>query len=572
MSYNPQFSKLGEILVNEKIISEKELEKALAEQKKKKGKLGNVLISLGIITEDQLVKAFSLQLGSKSISEDELLKASVDTVKLLSEDFAKENNVITLKKTSSSIYVAMEDPEDVSTIDAIKKLTKLNPEILVAGSAAIKNALEQLYENVKKSGEVESAISNIKVIRGDEEDGDELDLGSEKVSAKDAPFVKLVNLILTEAIKEDSSDVHVEPGRNEVNVRIRIDGVLMKIMTPPVSSLNGIVTRIKILSKLNIAEHRLPQDGRMKIKTDTRDIDVRVSILPTVHGEKVVLRLLGSGKLSLNLTNLGFPDNKLKTFRRWITQPYGMIIISGPTGSGKSTTLYAALQEIHSEGINITTVEDPVEYQLAGINQVQMHDEIGLTFAASLRSILRQDPDVLLIGEIRDEETANIAVKFSMTGHLVFSTVHANDATSTILRLLDLGIPPFLLGSSLNLVMAQRLVRTIDADSKESYKPSKDELDQISFPKAKIKSTKFYKGIPNRNNHNSGYKGRTAIHEILEVDNTMKRLIFEGANQNEIKKTAVKNGMTPLRAAGIEKITKGSTTIEEVLRATVEDI
>jgi type II secretory ATPase GspE/PulE/Tfp pilus assembly ATPase PilB-like protein len=442
----------------------------------------------------------------------------------------------------------------------------------VAGSVAIKIALEQLYENVKKSGEVESAISNIKVIRGDEEGGDELDLGSEKVSAKDAPFVKLVNLILTEAIKEDSSDIHVEPGRNEVNVRIRIDGVLMKIMTPPVSSLNGIVTRIKILSKLNIAEHRLPQDGRMKIKTDTRDIDVRVSILPTVHGEKVVLRLLGSGKLSLNLTSLGFPDNKLKTFRNWITQPYGMIIISGPTGSGKSTTLYAALKEIHSEGINITTVEDPVEYQLAGINQVQMHDEIGLTFAASLRSILRQDPDVLLIGEIRDEETANIAVKFSMTGHLVFSTVHANDATSTILRLLDLGIPPFLLGSSLNLVMAQRLVRTIDADSKESYKPSKDELDQISFPKAKIKSTKFYKGIPNRNNHNSGYKGRTAIHEILEVDNTIKKLIFDGANQNEIKKTAVKNGMTPLRAAGIEKITKGSTTIEEVLRATVEDI
>ncbi len=493
-------------------------------------------------------------------------------MKLLAEDFAKENNVITLKKTSNSIYVAMEDPEDVATIDAIKKLTKLTPEILVAGKTAIKNAIEHLYERVRKSGEVESAISNIKVVPGSEDGGDELDLASEKVSAKDAPFVKLVNLILTEAIKEDSSDIHIEPGREEVNVRIRIDGVLLKIMTPPASSLNGIVTRIKILSKLNIAEHRLPQDGRMKIKTASRDIDVRVSILPTVHGEKVVLRLLGSGKLSLNLSNLGFEEKKLTTFKKWIGQPYGMIIISGPTGSGKSTTLYAALQEIHSEGINITTVEDPVEYQLAGINQVQMHDEIGLNFAASLRSILRQEPDVLLIGEIRDEETANIAVKFSMTGHLVFSTVHANDATSTIARLLDLGIPPFLLGSSLNLVMAQRLVRTIDSENKEIYKPTKEELDLVSFPKSKMKSTKFYRGVPNRSNHNSGYKGRTAIHEILEVDNPMKKLIFEGANQTEIKKTAIKNGMTPLREAGISKVISGSTTIEEILRATVEDI
>ena len=572
MSYNPQFSKLGEILVNEKIITDKQLEKALVEQKKKKDKLGNILVSNGTITENDLVKAFSLQLGSKSITEDELLKAPEDTVKLLAEDFAKENNVITLKKTSNSIYVAMEDPEDVATIDAIKKLTKLTPEILVAGKTAIKNAIEHLYERVRKSGEVESAISNIKVVPGSEDGGDELDLASEKVSAKDAPFVKLVNLILTEAIKEDSSDIHIEPGREEVNVRIRIDGVLLKIMTPPASSLNGIVTRIKILSKLNIAEHRLPQDGRMKIKTASRDIDVRVSILPTVHGEKVVLRLLGSGKLSLNLSNLGFEEKKLTTFKKWIGQPYGMIIISGPTGSGKSTTLYAALQEIHSEGINITTVEDPVEYQLAGINQVQMHDEIGLNFAASLRSILRQDPDVLLIGEIRDEETANIAVKFSMTGHLVFSTVHANDATSTIARLLDLGIPPFLLGSSLNLVMAQRLVRTIDSENKEIYKPTKEELDLVSFPKSKMKSTKFYRGVPNRSNHNSGYKGRTAIHEILEVDNPMKKLIFEGANQTEIKKTAIKNGMTPLREAGISKVISGSTTIEEILRATVEDI
>ena len=375
---------------------------------------------------------------------------------------------------------------------------------------------------------------------------------------------------MTEAIKEGSTDIHIEPGRDEVNVRIRIDGILIKIMTPPVSSLNGIVARIKILSKLNIAEHRLPQDGRMKIKTKDRDIDVRVSILPTVHGEKIVLRLLGSGNKTLTLQNLGFPEDKLKIFRKWINQPYGMVIISGPTGSGKSTTLYAALSEIMSEDINITTVEDPVEYQIPGINQVQMHDEIGLNFSASLRSILRQDPDVLLIGEIRDEETADIAVKFSLTGHLVFSTVHANDAPSTITRLLDLGIPPFLLGSSLNLVMAQRLIRTIDKDSKEKYTPTNEELERMNLTKDANKID-FYRGKPTNSNHNTGYKGRTAIHEILQVNSDMRQLIYENANQNAIYETAMKNGMTPLRDAGIDKIKSGVTTIDEILRATVED-
>tara|TARA_B100000401_G_scaffold336574_1_gene235286 strand:- start:25 stop:957 length:933 start_codon:yes stop_codon:yes gene_type:complete len=309
----------------------------------------------------------------------------------------------------------------------------------------------------------------------------------------------------------------------------------------------------------------------MKIKLKDRDIDVRVSILPTVHGEKVVLRLLGSGSKQLTLTNLGFPDEKLKIFRKWIRQPYGMIIISGPTGSGKSTTLYAALQEIYSEGINITTVEDPVEYQIPGINQVQMHDEIGLDFTSSLRSILRQDPDVLLIGEIRDKETADIAVKFSLTGHLVFSTVHANDAPSTIARLLDLGVPPFLLGSSLNLIMAQRLVRTIDAESKEEYKPEKQELNLVGFPEDKINSTKFYKGIPKSSNHNTGYKGRTAIHEIMEINSEVRNMIYKNADQDELFEQAKKNGMTTLREAGIGKVMTGETTISEVLRSTVQD-
>ena len=565
--------RIGEILVENSFISLDSLNEAIQEQKNSDKKLGEILIENGHLTEDNLLKGYAIQTGSRPISEDELLQASEDVANLIPQDFSEEKVVLGLSKTDTTISVAMHDPEDMATIDQIKKLTNLEVDILIASKDTINNAIKNVYEKIKKSGEVESAISSIDSDTVTTQETQELlDLGNEKVSAEDAPFVKLVNLILSEAIKEDSSDIHIEPKKDEVAVRIRIDGVLVKIMSPPINSLNGMVTRIKILSKLDIAEKRLPQDGRMKIKTSEREIDVRVSILPTVFGEKVVLRLLGSGKLSLDLKNLGFSDQKLTTFKRWIQQPYGMIIISGPTGSGKSTTLYAALKEILSEGINITTVEDPVEYQIPGINQVQMHDEIGLNFSGALRSILRQDPDVLLIGEIRDEETADIAVKFSLTGHLVFSTVHANDAPSTIARLLDLGIPPFLLGSCLNLVMAQRLVRTIDPSSKEEYKPSKEELDRLNFPKNKISGNKFYRGKPNASNHNTGYKGRTAIHEVLEVNKNMKQLIFEEANQNVIRDAAMKDGMTPLRDAGIEKILNGITDVDEVLRATVEDI
>ena len=570
-NFNPQFQRIGDILVHNGVISQDDLVRALDDQKTSNEKIGAILIKLGCINEDELIDAYSQQMGKKPIDIEEILKANLEVTALLSEDFAKEKNIVALNKSENSIIVVMSDPEDISTLDSVKKLTNLNPEIFISGSNNIKKALDILYGKIKKSGEVESAISSISIVKGDDETGEEVNLEKEEVSAEDAPFVKLVNLILLEAIKEGSTDIHIEPGRDEVKVRIRIDGVLVQIMSPPASSLNGIVARIKILSKLNIAEHRLPQDGRMKLKTSERDIDVRVSILPTVHGEKIVLRLLGSGNKTLTLQNLGFPDKKLKIFRKWINQPYGMVIISGPTGSGKSTTLYASLMEIMSEQINITTVEDPVEYQIPGINQVQMHDDIGLNFTASLRSILRQDPDVLLIGEIRDAETADIAVKFSLTGHLVFSTVHANDAPSTVTRLLDLGIAPFLLGSSLNLIMAQRLVRTIDDSAKEEYTPSSDELGKINMSSEKVKSTKFFRGKPTTDNHQTGYKGRTAIHEILEVNNDMRELIFDGSSQNNIKKLAIKNGMTSLRDAGIDKIKAGETTIEEVLRATVED-
>ena len=568
--------RIGEILVENSFISLDALNEAIKEQQDGDGKkLGEILIENGHLSEENLLKGYAAQTGARPITENELYQASPEVAALIPEEFSKEKIVLALSKTETTISVAMHDPEDMPSIDGIKKITNLDVDILIGTKDSISGAIERVYDKIRKSGEVETAILSIdsdsKIQKTSAQE--QLVLDDEKsVSAEEAPFVKLVNLILTEAIKEDSSDIHIEPSKEEVCVRIRIDGVLSKVMAPPLSSLNGMVTRIKILSKLDIAEKRLPQDGRMKIKTSEREIDVRVSILPTVFGEKVVLRLLGSGKLSLNLKNLGFSDDKLGIFQKWIKQPYGMVIISGPTGSGKSTTLYAALKEIHSEGINITTVEDPVEYQLPGINQVQMHDDIGLNFTSALRSILRQDPDVLLIGEIRDQETADIAVKFALTGHLVFSTVHANDASSTIARLLDLGIPPFLLGSCLNLIMAQRLVRTIDQDSKEEYKPSDKELKLLGFPKNKITSTKFFKGKPSPTNHNTGYKGRTAIHEILEVNRDMKQHIFNNANQNIIRDQAIKDGMTPLRDAGIDKIISGETDINEVIRATVEEL
>ena len=573
MSFNASFAKIGDILVHQNRITQSQLDDALEEQKKSNEKLGKILIDKKLITEAQYVEAYAKQENKSHVLENDLLMLLNENVSLLSEDFSREHHVLAMEKTSAGLLrVAMEDPDNLDAEDGIKKITGLNIEIVIAGHDAIESAINKLYGTIKQKDEIKSAISNISVVSGDDEDSDEVDLGDENVSSEDAPFVKLVNLMLTQAIKEDSTDIHIEPGKNEVNIRIRIDGVLVKIMSPPITSLNGMITRIKILSKLNIAEHRLPQDGRMKLKMNEKEIDVRVSILPTVYGEKAVLRLLGGGEKKLNLTNLVFPEKKLTIFKKWIKQPYGMVIISGPTGSGKSTTLYAALQQIKSESINITTVEDPVEYQIPGINQIQVHDAIGLTFAAALRSILRQDPDVLLIGEIRDQETADIAVKFSMTGHLVFSTVHANDATSTISRLLDLGVPPFLLGSSLNLIMAQRLVRTIDVNEKEIVEPDEEKISRLGISKAKSKSMKFYKGNPTQRNHNTGYKGRTAIHEILEVNASIREMIFNESSESDIKKQALINGMTPLRDAGIDKIIEGITTVDEILRATVEDI
>ena len=569
--FNPQFQRIGEILIHVDKISESQLNEALVQQKNTHEKLGQVLIDMGMVEEDDLITAYSMQLGYRKADNFLLLEADPDVVGIIPEDFARSNSVLAVQKSNKTLTVAMEDPEDIAAIDSIKRLTRLEPDIVVAGPTLLGKAMDQLYGQIQQAGQVEEAIQGITVITGYDDSAEEVDLSPEKASEEDAPIVKLVNLILQEAIKERATDIHIEPQQNKVNVRIRIDGVLQVIMTPPTTSLSGLVTRIKILSKLNIAEKRLPQDGRFSIKTATKDIDVRVSILPTVYGEKIVLRLLDKSGFDFNLTTLGFPQNHLGVFKKVIKQPYGMVVVSGPTGSGKSTTLYASLKVIKDERTNITTVEDPVEYQLGGISQVQVFNDIGLTFGSTLRSILRQDPDVLLIGEIRDSETADIAVKFSLTGHLVFTTVHANDAPGTITRLLDIGVAPFLVGSCLNLVMAQRLVRRICGKCREEYKPTKEELALIGLKPQSVKGN-LYRGKGCTECRNTGYRGRIAIFEMIPMSREMRKLVYDSANEDEIRQAALKGGMESLRDAGNHRVLDGTTTVEEILRSTVEEL
>ena len=569
--FNPQFSKIGEILVNNGKATESGINEGLVQQKTTNEKIGTTLIEMGLIEEDDFATAYGQQLGYKKADNFILLEADSKVAALIPEDFARENRVLGVSSSDTTIVVAMEDPEDVVAIDSIKRLTNLNPDILVAGPSLLEKALDKVYGDIQKTAEVEQTIDSITVVSGDEGSQEEVDLSPDKASEEDAPIVKLVNLIFQESIKERATDIHIEPMEQQVYIRIRIDGVLQTIMTPPIASLSGLVTRIKILSNLNIAEKRLPQDGRFSVKSPGKDIDIRVSILPTVYGEKVVMRLLDKTGFDFNLTSLGFPKQNLNTFKKVINQPYGMVVVSGPTGSGKSTSLYAALKEIKSERTNITTVEDPVEYQLDGVNQVQVFEDIGLTFGSTLRSILRQDPDVLLIGEIRDGETADIAVKFSLTGHLVFSTVHANDAPGTITRLLDIGIAPFLVGSCLNLVMAQRLVRRICTNCKEEYEPTKEELVLVGLEPGKVDGP-LYKGKGCAECRNTGYKGRLAIFEMIPMARELRKLVFDNANEDEIRQTALDNGMTTLRDAGLERVLDGTTSVEEVLRSTVEDL
>lgn len=564
--------KLGEILIRKGLINTQQLNDGLMRQKERRKKIGETLVSLGMVTEENVYKALGEQWGVEFVPADILSAKSPSALAVVPEAFAKEHLVIPLALNEATIMVAMADPDDIVAVDNLEKLSGKRVDAKLASPGAILAAIENSYEKIRKQGEVSEAIGDLQFFATSDEDDESMVDMSKTGGTEDAPVVKLVNLMLADAIKSRATDIHIEPYEEALVVRFRIDGVLMEVMRPPKASHAGIVSRIKILSKLNIAEKRLPQDGRFTVKAPDKEIDMRVSILPLVTGEKIVMRLLDKGAFAFSLATLGFVDDDAMTFRRWIRQPYGLVIISGPTGAGKSTTLFAALNEIKSVEDNITTVEDPVEYHVPGVNQVQTKAKIGLTFAAALRSILRQDPDKLLIGEIRDEETADIAVKFALTGHLVFSTVHANDAPSTITRLLDIGVPPFLCGSVLNLVMAQRLVRKICEHCKVEYEPDEGEMQSLAIDKAFMKGRKFTRGRGCAQCRNTGYHGRTGIFEVLEMRRNIRSLVFDNANQDEIRNAAMANGMVSLREAAFKKIFAGITTSHELLRVTVQEI
>ncbi len=571
------FPKLGEILLEEGIIDEQQLEEGLNEADKKGLLIGEALVALGHAVQEKVYYGLAQQMDYQFFTNEQLLESKEDVVRFIPEEFAKEHNLLAVRSDNGVITVAMADPDDIVAQDNLQNLTDQMEEapmlqLAMASPEGIQDAIDKLYVRIRKQKETKEVIGDLQFF-AEADEGEEGMVDMTKVAdQEDAPIIKLVNMIIAEGLKERATDIHIEPAEHQVRVRYRVDGVLIEVMTPPKNAHNGIVTRIKIISKLNIAEKRLPQDGRFTIKAADKEVDVRVSILPTVNGEKVVMRLLDKGAFGFSLSTLGFEEHQHKIFKRNIIKPYGMVIISGPTGSGKSTTLYASLREIMSAQDNITTVEDPVEYYLDGINQVQVKPRIGLTFASSLRSILRQDPDRLLIGEIRDEETADIAVKFSLTGHLVFSTVHANDAASTVTRLIDIGVPPFLVGSSLLLVMAQRLVRNICPNCKEKYEPKDVEFEYLDLdPKdEEFQSIEWYRGRGCINCRDTGYYGRTGIFEILQVSSEIRRLIYDNASQDEIQEVAELQGMETLRAHGISKAKRGITTMEEILRVTTE--
>ncbi len=563
--------RLGEILIRLGHVNQGQVNDALARQKDSKKRIGETLVSLGHTSEEKVYSALSEQLGFPFVPADKILTADKTALGVVPEVFARQHMLIPLALTESVLVVAMADPDDIEAEDRLKLLSKKPIDVRISAPGAILAAIENLYVKIRKQDEVVEALGDLKFYAESEDDEEGLIDMTRVTGIEDAPVVKLVNMMIGDAIKERATDIHIEPFEDHVRVRFRIDGVLQEMMRPPKASHPGIVSRVKILSKLNIAEKRLPQDGRFTVKATEKEIDMRVSILPTVSGEKIVLRLLDKSGFAFSLAKLGFEEEELTIFRRWIRQPYGMIIISGPTGAGKTTTLFAALQEVKSVEDNITTVEDPVEYHIEGVNQVQTKAMIGLTFANSLRSILRQDPDKLLIGEIRDEETADIAVKFALTGHLVFSTVHANDAPSTITRLLDIGVPPFLAGSCLNLVMAQRLVRRICQNCKTEYKPDATELSMANIDDKIIAGRKFYHGKGCAHCRNTGYYGRTGIFEMLEMRQDIRRLVYDNTNQEDIRSAALGNNMRTLRDAAFRKIFRGETTLHEMLRVTVQD-
>jgi type IV pilus assembly protein PilB len=562
--------RLGELLVRENLITVQALRKAQEESQKSGARIGTALIKTGAIEESKLTDFLSKQYGVPAINLKDF-DIDPEIIKLVPKEVAEKHLVIPVNRAGPSLIVAMCDPSNIYAVDDLKFLTGYNIESVVASEVSIREAIDRYYAEKGPSldaivGEMDDA--DIEVDKQEDENIEEM-----AKAADDAPVVKLVNLILMDAIKKGASDIHVEPYEKDFRVRFRIDGSLYEVMRPPMKLRNAITSRLKIMAELDISERRLPQDGRIKIKMGGgKEMDFRVSVCPTLFGEKVVMRLLDKSNLQLDMTKLGFDPQPLQWFQEAINRPYGMVLVTGPTGSGKTTTLYSALSSLNQIDTNISTAEDPVEFNFAGINQVQMHEDIGLNFAAALRSFLRQDPDIIMIGEIRDFETGEIAVKAALTGHLVLSTLHTNDAPGTVSRLLNMGIEPFLVTASLNLILAQRLCRRLCKDCKRPA-ASVDEkaLIDAGVPPEKIGSFTMYEKVGCRECNDRGYRGRVAVYEVMPFWDGLKELVINGASTGELKQEAIRLGMSSLRMSALAKMMDGVTTLEEVVANTAPD-
>ncbi|MCA1831543.1 MAG: Flp pilus assembly complex ATPase component TadA [Actinobacteria bacterium] len=551
--------RLEEILLSEGLLDAAQLETARAEQARTKGSLGRVLIELGMVTEGALVAALAKQIGLPFV---DLGDVQIDPVasSAISENLCRRYSCIPIAYEDNKIVVAMSDPANVLALDDIRTITGLEVKAVVATRTDVMAAIDG-QNRMDQSVEDVAAAAAAEEIEID-------DLSKVKELVEDAPIVKFVNLLITQAVQERASDIHIEPQEREVRIRTRIDGVLHEVMRSPKSIQSGVISRLKIMSDINIAERRIPQDGRVGLVVGGKAVDLRVATLPTVYGEKVVIRILNKSSVMLNLQDLGFSDNNFTRFESSFKKPYGMILVTGPTGSGKSTTLYATLNILNQAESNIITVEDPVEYRLAGVNQIQINQKAGLTFASALRSILRSDPDIVLIGEIRDRETAQIAVEAALTGHLVLSTLHTNDAPSAITRLNEMGIEPFLVSSAVDCVLAQRLIRVLCERCKEPYLPTEEALVEAKIP-IDGDIPKLYRAVGCSNCAKTGYRGRLAVHEVMLKSEEIERLTAERRSAEEIGRIAREQGMTTLRADGIAKVLDGKTSLEEIMRVIV---
>src|ERR1044071_932715 len=591
-------AKLGEILVRENLLTPHQLREALEFQREHGGRLGFNLVKMGLVSDDMITAVLSRQYGVPSVNL-ELFDVDESVIRLIPRDVADKYSVLPLSRVGATLTLAMVDPTNVFAMDDIKFMTGLNIEPVVVSEASVQEAISRYYSSSReielaRNMEEEDSRYDTQLeplpqpsmtlesldfdIDGDAaleviDENEEIDLSNLTRMSEDAPVVRLVNVLLADSLQRGASDIHIEPSEEEMRLRFRIDGVLYDVMHPPLRLRDALISRLKILSKLDIAEKRLPQDGRIKIKLKvhgrSRALDFRVSTLPALFGEKVVLRLLDKEKLMLDMTKLGFEPESLLKFQRNISKPYGMVLVTGPTGSGKTNTLYSALQSLNQPETNIMTAEDPVEFNLQGINQVQMKEQIGLNFAAALRSFLRQDPNIILVGEIRDFETAEIAIKAALTGHLVLSTLHTNGAPETITRLMNMGIEPFLVATSVHLICAQRLVRRICKDCAEPVDVPVQTLIEEGYSPEEAKTVKIQKGKGCGVCNNTGYKGRAGLYEVMEVDDEIKELVLVGASAVELKKKAIERGMITLRRSGLIKVSLGHTTLEEVARETI---